>query len=204
LNKIIYRARIQKGRHAIKFIILICLASIAISWQQTDDDYIILNQLLEQVKGRKPDWNIRLKANRNNSYVAAFMKELKDTEATKNQDDGLRQGNMIKQDSVFDKVFNNSQYDYLISQKDTTNWDFNKITVAGIKKLEEKKFVDKDWSLVISKPIYTADHKFALVYVLQGGADMIIIYRKQNDKWIDYKVVAYHFVTRKAIYRKRE
>lgn len=186
----------QKAPHAISAILFItfflvsCNTSKDIIESRNDDDYLLLNKLLNNISKQFPKNNINFKLSNNNEVVTSVVEELKknDFETNKFKLDSLKRDIGIDSDKTFNEIFNPKEYDYLISQKQKLEWDFQKIKTQRVYKYEKDMSVDKQIIVQISKPIYTSNNKFALISVNKKSASYILIFKKNKNDWIEDKL----------------
>jgi len=171
----------------VLFITLICLTSFN---SKQDNDYILLNKILEKVIDQNKTSNIVLDINNNNETVISVVKKLKyfDEEKSKISFDSIRQEIRIYKDSKFLEIFNRNQYDYFISQKSNSEWDFNKVTNPKIIKNVKEKFTNKQVIVKVCKPIYTTDNKYALISISKKNSSYIVVFKKENNIWNEFKI----------------
>ncbi len=185
---------VQKVQLVISILILIvCASSISQNKQDDKNDYLLLNTTLKNIRLKKSNAISNLDASNSNEYVIEIIKNLKEFDLLNNKYklDSLRQSIGLKGKEMND-VFNTKEYDFLISQKAKSVWDFSKINDSKIKPFQKNEMVSNQVKVNISKPIYTLNKKFALVFVSSSWSG-IIVYKKQKNDWVEYKLIAAMF-----------
>lgn len=99
--------------------------------------------------------------------------------------DSLKDEIGIQNNLKFNSIFNQKEYSYFISQKNNSKWDFDKIFGAT-----NSSNVKGQVSLYVSKPIYTKNSNFALIYTTNEKTSCIVIYEKITKDWIEYKIIS--------------
>jgi hypothetical protein len=191
-SKIIWQE--PKVQLTISILMLLIFASFVIKNKYNEkSDYVLLNTALKQTSLRKPNSILSLKASNNNEYVIEIIENLKKIDLLSNKPklDSLKQSIGLKEGEL-NEVFNTKEYDFLISQKAKSVWDFSKINDPKIKLFQKKETILNQIIVNISKPIYTSNKKFALVFISSSWAG-IIVYKKQKDDWIEYKLISAMF-----------
>ena len=178
------------------------------------DDYLIVNDILKNIKKNNIDKTLILKLDNNNVSLIYTIIELQKYELDSSkikinefkESIGIIKGDLImqklkeseynpvKNDPFLDSVFNNKHYTHLISQKCSSQWNLELIENSYLNKTNNFKTK----TVQISKPVYTQDDKAALIFVNQKTTTGIYIYKKNKGSWIPYKVVATSFVQPKA------
>lgn len=160
-----------------------------------NDDYILLNKIIERVKSQNPKKTIFLKQSNNNEYIISIINQLNDFEKSENKFklDSLKDEIGIENNIKFNSIFNQKEYSYFISQKSSTMWSFDKVFGATISSATQSQGV-----LYVSKPIYTKNSNFALVYINNGKTSYIVIYEKVLKVWNEYKIIAPLFIITKV------
>jgi hypothetical protein len=174
MNKTIFYRKL-KAPLVISFTFFILIFSSFAFLSSNDEDYILLNKIIERVKNKNPNKSIILKESNNNEYVISFINQL----------DSLKAEIGIQNNLKFNSIFNQKEYSYFISQKNNSKWDFDKIFRAT-----NSSNVKSQVSLYVSKPIYTKNSNYALIYTTNEKTSCIVIYEKITKDWIEYKIIS--------------
>jgi len=197
----------QLKEHLVnKFYLIIILGVLFISCKTEikQNDYLLINKIIKQTKEQDLDKTLVFKLNNSNEYVIAILNELNKYEINNERHklDSLKRDlgiigrgiNYIDRDEILDKVFNKSEYYYLISQKDNSQWDLNLIDKFYL----EKSNNNYSKTLQLSKPIYTSNNEIALVCINRVTSISVCIYTNVKGKWKEYKLIAPLIVQPKA------
>lgn len=161
-------------------------------------DYDILNSILETSKNIEPAKKVYLLKSYPNDYVLEIIKSQKNKKTSSNDSIFSGYGFIdIEIDETLQKIFNEKEYDFLLSQNATSNWDNNKISKETIV-YEKNETGQNSIMYKISKPIYTIDNKFALIGINKQSWEGIIVMQKKEEKWIEYKLIAPLIIQQKA------
>lgn len=187
-------------------IFLFCLLSCT-KQQESKDDYIILNKKLVNYKEITKDSLFLIENGSNSQILFMFKKHLEIDFLNKEEysrqlmlkrilKDTLSE---IKQDSVINNFFNIENYEFIKQNiSDNYVWNFNLINknvykeVIGNKPLLMSK--SNIWrhsrkKLQVSKPLYSKDGKYALLYFNYRRSSGYEIYVKKKNDWVFYKMV---------------
>lgn len=173
--------------HKLIYILLISFSTFSCKSQitNTSDDVILFNQVLKNnIEHHKEQKKYVSKSN-DNSNIIDIIEELKKNEENINTTklDSLKNNYGIENNEIFNSIFNKKEYNYLLSQHQKSEWDFNLLKVN--KSLIQKNLkVGNGLKIFIAKPIYTLNKKYALV----ATNSFIVIYQKMNNKWEEYKI----------------
>ncbi len=74
-------------------------------------------------------------------------------------------------------------------------WLFDKVFGATISSALQRQ---GQCVLYVSKPIYTKNSNFALVYINNGKTSYIVIYERVLKVWNEYKIIAPLFIITKV------
>lgn len=190
MNKIIWQE--LKALLAINFLFLTVLSSFSTYENTTNDhdDYVLLNKTLNKIRFKNTNKVLYLEVLNSNNFVIETIKELNEYDSLSNKYkiDSLKQQIGLKSNEL-NELFNSREYSFLTSQKVKSNWNFEKINDNKTKPYDKNKKVENQIVIYISKPIYSSNGKFALVFVKStwGG---IIIYKKVKSDWIEYKLIS--------------
>jgi len=186
MNKTIFYRKL-KAPLVISFTFFILIFSSFAFLSSNDEDYILLNKIIERVKNKNPNKSIILKESNNNEYVISVINQLNTFEKSENKVklDSLKAEIGIQNNLKFNSIFNQKEYSYFISQKNNSKWDFDKVFGAT-----NSSNVKCQVSLYVSKPIYTKNSNFALIYTTNEKTSCIIIYEKITNDWIEYKIIS--------------
>ncbi len=185
MNKIIYNRKL-KAHLVISFILFILIFSSFVILPNNDEDYILLNKIFERTKIKNPDKTIVLNESNSNEYVISIINQLNSYEKTNSiKLDSLKNEIGIVNNAKFNSIFNQKEYSYLISQKSNSKWNFDKIGGAEVTSNSKNKI-----SLYVSKPIYTKNSNYSLVYINNGKTSKIVIYEKIDKGWKEYKIIS--------------
>jgi hypothetical protein len=198
MNKIIYHK--QKVLVVINIVLFIFLFSSFNHSSNDEKDYVLINKQIEKVKIKNSNKFIALKDSNSNEFVISIINQLNSYEKVGNKKklDSLKQEIGIAENSKFNSIFSKKVYPHLISQKNSNSkWDFNKISDATPYSSLEKKD-NKTLVLYLSKPIYTKDDNFALVYCSNSKTAYIIIFEKVDKVWEEFKIISPMIISPKA------
>lgn len=157
---------------------------ISSSFQQNIyNDEKIINYIIKQ-KIKSANKLILLNSSNDNKSVISIIEEIEFINKTNNSIlvDSVYNSYGIKNKKDFISIFNIEEFNYLKSQKQNEKWNLKNTNLKNIVLSEDKKE-----SLIITKPIYTKNQKFALVYVMNKKSSYIMILKKEKDKWKEYK-----------------
>jgi hypothetical protein len=156
-----------------------------------NDDYTLLNKVLEDFKKIHTDKTIFLKSSNSNEYTVSIIEEFKNCRLSedKSKCDQLKQNIDYLENEVKESIFNESEYDLLISQKQSNDWFFKKITASNILHFDGNLRKNNEITVMISKPIYTKNKKYALVSVGFKGGYIMIFKKDINNNWIKDKTI---------------
>lgn len=91
---------------------------------------------------------------------------------------------------------NTEELDYFKLQSATISWDKDKLSIPNLvmkKDLNLQKY--KQISLCyISKPVYTLNHDYALIYYEFNNHKLIYVYKKVNDTWCKHTTIGKWFL----------
>ena len=182
----------QKVLLVISFTFLILSSFI---YLPNNDEYILLNKIIEKIKNNNPNKSIILEKSNNNNYVISVLNQLNTFEKSKNNEklDSLKNELGIENNEIFNSIFNENEYQYLINQKSNSKWNFDKI--SG--KMNSSNLKNKV-NLYVSKPIYTKKADFALIYINNKKTSCIVIYEKKIKGWYEYKILSPLLISAKA------
>lgn len=182
----------KKGTSVIKFLLILITVISCKSQQNTvNDDYLILNKIINITIKNKDDFKIKL--SNDNNYVISIIKKFKSLEKSKNKLNTEKLSLGIENNSVTNYIFNKRQYDHFILQKEHTKWNFDKSTIVNEKNiLKGDSFFMKSKEIFISKPIYTLNKKYALVRINKSTILYIMILHKRDNKWFKMDNIAFH------------
>ena len=160
------------------------------------DDYLLVDKIVKQTKEQNLEKTLILSLDNNNEYVISIINKLYKSEIEGDifKLDSLKQTtgivlnypNEINKTKSLNMIFNKNEYEYLISQKESSKWDFNLINETYFEKDNNKSHL----KIKISKPIYTLDSKFALIYIYKQATSGIMIYKKTKEAWLEYRLIA--------------
>lgn len=203
----------QMEQIANKFILILSLLVINCAQKETlliDDDYKLVKlHLKDEIINFKTD-SIFLELDNSNDYILKIHKEYlelkKDSfikmpkKVSKEINGELKFINIIKGDSIYNNLLNKpwinikmdsiihnvySKNEYTNYEKQLSNksWDINIFDeIKNIYPSSSKK----NSTLHISKPMYTLDKKYALIYnykIKAGVYPSIKVYENKNNKW---------------------
>ncbi|WP_299207427.1 hypothetical protein [uncultured Dokdonia sp.] len=172
-----------------KIVYLLLLMSFVCNCQnvQQDDDYLITDSFIHT----DDQSEVSLTATNDNEYVIKLLMQLRDVELTRNQYtvDSLKLSlNIIRpgqfRDDGFSNVFSLNEYDYLISQKHQGYWGENIIS-----NINSRTKNDQANAIYFSKPIYSKDGNWALVYKSSMTSSYVLVLKKENNLWTEYKTI---------------
>lgn len=192
----------------MKFFKLLLVHFIIISsgFAQTDDDYLILNEFLASTKIVSKIDTIYLRPTNQNSFSIGIVESVRYKEehpgAPENME--LDYGFIsIQRDSVVNQTLNRKEYNYLLAQKENSEWDFSKINVTNVFLYAGNRKKPANDIISLGKPIYTKDGRSALVAFKHYSRMGIMIFKKNKNKWEGGKIIAPLLVQPKArIYRE--
>jgi hypothetical protein len=202
LNKIILR--VPKALHVLNlFLLVVIISCSSTKVVESTADYKILGAIIQKTKKNNQGRKIVLVESASNEYVTTIIEELRRSEVTANQSltDSLKQSLGIADSPVFNAVFNSKEYGNLISQKQNAKWNTKQIAVLGIETFTDES-VNGQLEVTVSKPIYTANRQYALVFIAEGTTSGILIFKKEKGHWVEDKIIATFFIQKKAKYRK--
>jgi hypothetical protein len=128
-----------------------------------DDDYIIINKILETSKRNSESKIIYLQKSNNNEYAIKILKSEQAKSSTKNPKEIEYDFITIDHNNKSVKrIFNNKEYKFLISQSLNSTWDTAFMEqISGSNKADSSNIK----KITISKPVYTSNNKYALVSI---------------------------------------
>lgn len=144
-----------------------------------EDDRKIVDYILNQKENKyyleKPNSNI---------YLISKLKYFKTLELEnklKKLDSVKQISGFSKNDTVLERIFNLKNYAFLIEQKNVnTEWK------TKTQNNSKKQFK----TIFISKPLYTKDNRFALVYIKHSNIGYTQILKKNSkNSWVYYKLI---------------
>jgi len=198
MNKIIYHK--QKVLVVISIVLFIFLFSSFNPSSNDSKDYVLINKQIQKVKIKNSNKSITLKESNSNEFVISVINQLHSYEKVGDQKklDSFKQEIGITENIKFNSIFNKKEYPHLISQKNSNSkWNFNKISDATPHSSLEKKD-NKTLFLYLSKPIYTKDENFALVYCNNAKTAYIIVFEKVDKVWKEFKIISPMIINPKA------
>lgn len=180
-----------------------------------NDDRAILKVLYNNEIKEK---DIRISLNNDNTYVINIIQKLKEIERTqiKSKIDSLKislnilennfleyhkkkGGITVKSDnSEFESIFSINEYDFLLSQEHTGFWDQEIIFNLEPKEVRQDSSLNK---IFYSKPIYTKNMKWALVFRYKATSSYIIVLKKKNKIWREYKTIDNYLISPKVKFK---
>lgn len=163
-------------------------------------DYTIINNELLKVKSKNPTKSILLKESNNNEYVISIITQLDSLEKVGSKEKlvSFKQEIGITEDKKFNLIFNQKEYKHLLSQKSINlKWNFKKISNAISYSSPNEKRKDKI-VIYLSKPIFTQDNKFAIVYSNNEKTSYLIIFEKIKNEWKEYKIISPNIISPKV------
>ena len=166
--------------------------------KEKKDDLIIIDVIINQTSIEKEQ--VIINQSRNNDYLISVIKKIKKYDLEKIKLDSLKQVLGIKNNEVSNEIFNENQYNYLLSQKSNldSKWNFNSLSDLNKKKIEESKVNKLINNITISKPIYTKNKKYALVYICKKSWCGIQIFHFLNNKWVEIELISPMLISKKA------
>lgn len=183
---------VSKILYLFFFVTFICNSQVV----KLNDDYLIVKKFINSGEDEETTINIK----NDNTYIIDLIEQLKKVEQTKNKHtiDSLKIFLGIKKsaftqssdhyinsnDKGLDSVFSIKEYDFLLSQKHKGYWD-KKI----ISNFNQKEKNNNYREIFFSKPIYTRNGKWALVYKHRETSSFVLILKKENDIWLEYKTI---------------
>lgn len=194
MNKATY-LKVKAHLVIIKFLIIILLFSSCKNEINLKNDYIIFNKIIEKTNSDK--YHIIIKKSNNNEFVVSKISELSNATNQLKQD-SLKQVYGIKNSVINNLIFNKNEYHFLITQKYDSIWDFDKISKKNkqLIKVSKKNLIKN--KIVISKPIYTRDKKFALVKIHNKSMLYIQVFQNKNNEWIEKNLFSSYLSQRKV------
>lgn len=172
--------------------ILILLTSCRVQKKIVNDDYLILNKVINTSTNN----DFKIKLSNNNSYIISIVKIFKELQNLKNRLNKEKLSLGIESNKANEYIFNKSQYDYYLSQEKNNKWNFNMTTIVNkeniLKEGNLKKLNLRKNEIFISKPIYTLNKKYALVNISKSSIFYIMILHNQNGEWIKIDNIATH------------
>ncbi len=189
-----------------KLIIILIFLFVFIGYSQTsNDDYIIINKELIKYKKITSDSLFLVEKGANKQVLFLFKKQL-ETDFLNTQEysrqlilnrilkDSL---STIKRDSIIDELFNIENFEYVkeqISEKFKWNFDMLDVDVFKTNSIKPEIITNDSWllkrkKLYLSKPVYSIDGKFALVYFHFRRTNGYKIYIKNDEDWTFYKLI---------------
>lgn len=195
----LFRLKVLPARNFLVLIFAILISALSACGvkknNDTHDDYILLNMIVKESKLLKPDKTLALDLDNNNKYLSSVIIDLSNYEFGNDMPhaDSLKISLGIDDKAssliIRDSILNVKQYRYLISQKHEGRWDLNHVDTLYLRKTAD---LFKNY-LKVSKPIYTNDKKFALVYVSVPTLSGINVYKKTAKRWIYFKMLGVLF-----------
>lgn len=190
MNKIIFNHK-QKGLIVISssLLVIFLFSFTTLNSKKStanNNDYVLVNKILEKTRKQKKGRIIQLNPINDNTYVISLINNIYKCETKKL--DSLKKDNGID-DITFENVFNKKEYTNYISQKINLTWNLSKIQDKSIKMSTKENLNYKYLSVYISKPIYSLNKKFCLVYIKSTWSG-IMIYKKEKGIWKDYKLIS--------------
>lgn len=182
-----------------KIFYLLLLMSVVCNCQNLiqDDDYLITDSF-KHTNNRS---EASLDAKNDNIYVIKLIMQLREAELVESQYtiDSLKMSlNVIRpgqsRNDGFNDLFSLNEYDYLISQKHQGYWGKKIISNFNLENNNNSK-------IFFSKPIYSSNRKWALVYKNSGTSSFILVLKKENNTWIEYKTINNLFVSPKVKFK---
>lgn len=175
----------------IFFFQLSCYAQVG--YNNVDEDYIILKEIIAVSKKLDDNANtVSLSPKTSNRYTIDVVRALEP------RSQGINDETIVVDiDDVLKHIFNDKEYKFLLSQESDGFWDYSKIGDKNILR-HEKDVIIKGTVLAVGKPIYTSDHKFALVQINTEKWKAVQVFVKNKDKWEGYKLIAPLSMQRKA------
>jgi hypothetical protein len=170
------------------FMLLLLISSSAFSQNEESNDYMILRDAIDSfVKTANGKPMYLTPDTTNNHVISVIESQQKKFLGTLTETDIYHD---LGKDSIFDKIFNDKEFDYLLSQKSEAKWDIDKLKIDILLPYDKnEKTKDLSSVIIISKPIYTHNKKFALVEVGKRTWRYVMVYRKEDNKWIVYKQI---------------
>jgi hypothetical protein len=154
---------------------------------KSSDDDLIIDSFIHK-EGQEVDL---LHSQNDNSYVINLISQLKEAEQSDKKYivDSLKLVlNIVRpgqaKDSDFDNLFSLNEYDYLIAQEHRGNWS-KKVLLTN----QSRIIAAKPKKIFFSKPIYSRDGKWALAYKNQVTSSFIVVFKKEEDIWVEYKTI---------------
>ncbi len=163
---------------------------------EKNDDFLIVENIIKKYKKKSSYNEVILDSTNNNSTVINFITKYKQLfiENKKDLINGFKIENDLVNISKIDFIFNNSQFEEYLRQDTGVVSIWNKEIL--------NTFSNKDYSrknvIKISKPIYSLDKKYSLIYVNKVTKSYILIYQKNNEEWLEYKLVSPNLIQSKV------
>lgn len=196
MQQLIRLKELLVSRLSLVMIIGILCVSCKATFSQNNDDYLLVNTIIKNNKEQYLDKTLVFELDRNNQSVISILNELyryeKDNDIYKldslKHHLGIIRGgkNNDDRDENLDEIFNKKEYEHLLSQENNSEWDMNLIDSRYL----EKTNSSYERTLKVSKPIYTSDRKNALIYFYKNNSSGILVYKMENGKWKEYKLIA--------------
>lgn len=190
----------QKVLLVINFILISLFLSCSSKQERNsismDDDYIIINKILETSKKNSESKIIHLQKSNNNEYAIKILKSEQAKSSTKNPKEIEYDFITIDHNNKSVKrTFNNKEYKFLISQSLNSTWD-----TAFMEQISGSNRADSSniKKITISKPIYTSNNKYALVSIKRETWLGIQIMEKTKGEWVEKDIIAPIFFQPKA------
>lgn len=203
-NKIIQQMQNHLKVVSKKIITILIFLFVFISYSQTsNDDYAILNVVV--IASKNNDSIFKLNENINfpkkglkNYYRYRFLNEHPVTMNGADREDKKPSHLNEKQQKEFDLkwfhrykildkiVSSQKEMEYLLGQDGEVIWNQYNLN-SNIKIIKKENVVIRTHYVSensISKPIYTYNNKYAIVYChLKGNKSKLIVLKKENDAW---------------------
>lgn len=175
---------IRKTMKKILHITFIFFCITKVSSQNYDEDYVLLDRLIEFIN-KENNISIYEKPSIFLNQESFFSESTFETYTYPTIGVDCRK---VK------KIINFLDFKYLANEKiQTNNWDFSKIKHSVILYSDNpSNFFDKIRRFKISKPIYSEDKTIAFIYYedicgyIGCGSGNVIIFRKKCGKWKKY------------------
>ncbi|WP_308131937.1 hypothetical protein [uncultured Flavobacterium sp.] len=182
----------QRALLVINFILIGLFLSCSSKQERNNssknDDYMIVTKIFETSKRNSKSKTIHLQKSNNNEYVIKVLKSERAKSSLKNPeqiDDDFITTN--HNEESLKRIFNYKEYEFLVSQSVNSTWDADFIEqITGSNKTDYSSLKE----ITISKPVYTSNHKYALVSITEKTRMGIQIMEKTNGKWIEKEIIA--------------
>lgn len=179
------------------FIFSLLLFSCTSNKENATEDILILNKIIKEIK--TDNYKIVMDTSKNNNYLISRIEELKEYDFNNIfKLDSLKQILGIENDKIINSIFNKKKYDYLISQKFNSDWNFNKLSISNRKKIETSQIHKSENNISISKPVFTQNKKYALVYVCEKTRCGIRVLDFTENQWRNHTIISTMFISKKA------